>query len=88
MDRAYLDRRIRKIPNFPKEGILFYDVTTLFEDAPAFKKMIDDLGFKIKELPAKVVDVGRKSKVHPFRDAKNMGLELFRLFKEKKSFKK
>ena len=46
------------------------------------------LGFKIKELPAKVVDVGRKSKVHPFRDAKNMGLELFRLFKEKKSFKK
>ncbi|MEK6955280.1 MAG: glycosyltransferase [Nanoarchaeota archaeon] len=46
------------------------------------------LGFRIKELPAKVVDVGRKSKVHPFRDTKNFGLELFKLFKEKKSFRK
>lgn len=43
MDRSYLDQRIRKIPNFPKEGILFYDVTTLFEDGECFKKMIDEL---------------------------------------------
>ena len=48
----------------------------------------DWLGFRIKELPAKVVDIGRKSKVHPFRDAKNFGLELIRLYNEKKSFKK
>lgn len=40
-DLNYFDRLIRKIPNFPKEGILFYDVTTLFEDAEAFKKSID-----------------------------------------------
>jgi len=43
MDRDYLDQRIRKIPNFPKEGILFYDVTTLFEDAACFKKIVDEL---------------------------------------------
>ena len=43
MDKAYLDQRIRKVPNFPKEGILFYDVTTLFEDAECFKKMIDEM---------------------------------------------
>ncbi|MFA6322092.1 MAG: adenine phosphoribosyltransferase [Candidatus Buchananbacteria bacterium] len=43
MDKTYLDQRIRKIPNFPKEGILFYDVTTLFEDAECFKKMIDEI---------------------------------------------
>ncbi|OGY49600.1 MAG: adenine phosphoribosyltransferase [Candidatus Buchananbacteria bacterium RIFCSPHIGHO2_01_FULL_46_12] len=43
MDKAYLDARIRKIPNFPKEGILFYDVTTLFEDAACFKQMIDEI---------------------------------------------
>ncbi len=43
MDREYLDLRIRKIPNFPKEGILFYDVTTLFEDGECFKKMIDEM---------------------------------------------
>ncbi|MAF14282.1 MAG: adenine phosphoribosyltransferase [Parcubacteria group bacterium] len=43
MDRDYLDQRIRKIPNFPKEGILFYDVTTLFEDGEAYKKVIDEM---------------------------------------------
>lgn len=43
MDKAYLDARIRKIPNFPKAGILFYDVTTLFEDAECFRKMIDEI---------------------------------------------
>ena len=43
MDRDYLDQRIRKVPNFPKEGILFYDVTTLFEDAECLKKIIDTL---------------------------------------------
>jgi len=43
MDRQYLDQKIRKIPNFPKEGILFYDVTTLFEDAKCFKQMIDEM---------------------------------------------
>ncbi|MEI6378642.1 MAG: adenine phosphoribosyltransferase [Candidatus Falkowbacteria bacterium] len=41
VDRSYFDERIRKIPDFPKEGILFYDVTTLFEDAAAFKLVID-----------------------------------------------
>ena len=46
------------------------------------------LGFRIKELPAVVVDVNRKSKVHPFRDTKNFGLELIRLFREKSSFKR
>ena len=43
MDRNYLDKRIRKVPNLPKQGILFYDVTTLFEDKEAFKAMIDEL---------------------------------------------
>jgi adenine phosphoribosyltransferase len=43
MDRQYLDAKIRKIPNFPKEGILFYDVTTIFEDKEVFKKIINEL---------------------------------------------
>ena len=43
MDRDYLDQRIRKVPNFPKQGILFYDVTTLFEDGQAYKKIIDEM---------------------------------------------
>jgi adenine phosphoribosyltransferase len=43
MDNKYLNQRIRKIPNWPKSGILFYDVTTLFEDAKAFRGLIDEL---------------------------------------------
>src|SRR5688572_24819123 len=34
---------IREIPDWPKKGILFYDVTTLMKDGPSFKKAIDAL---------------------------------------------
>jgi len=34
---------IREVPNFPKPGILFYDVTTLLKDRAAFKSIIGDL---------------------------------------------
>lgn len=38
-----LKARIREIPDFPKEGILFYDITTLLKDAEAFKKVVDKI---------------------------------------------
>ena len=38
-----LSKKIRTIPNFPKEGILFYDVMSLFQDAAAFRQAVDDL---------------------------------------------
>lgn len=31
------------MPDFPKPGILFYDITTLLKDAAAFRKLTDDL---------------------------------------------
>jgi adenine phosphoribosyltransferase len=34
---------IREVPNYPKPGILFYDITTLLKDRDAFKSVIDDL---------------------------------------------
>lgn len=34
---------IRTIPNFPKPGIMFRDVSTLFRDAKGFQKTIDAL---------------------------------------------
>ena len=34
---------IRDVPNFPREGILFKDLTTLFGDAAAFRAAIDAL---------------------------------------------
>jgi adenine phosphoribosyltransferase len=36
-----LRARIREIPDFPKPGILFYDITTLLKDAKAYKAAID-----------------------------------------------
>jgi len=36
-----LKTRIRHVPDFPKPGILFYDVTTLLRDPQGFKLAID-----------------------------------------------
>jgi adenine phosphoribosyltransferase len=36
-----LKTRIRNVPDFPKPGILFYDVTTLLRDPEGFKLTID-----------------------------------------------
>ncbi|MEZ5319336.1 MAG: adenine phosphoribosyltransferase [Vicinamibacterales bacterium] len=36
-----LKQRIRHVPDFPKPGILFYDVTTLLEDREGFRMAVD-----------------------------------------------
>ena len=38
-----LKTHIRHVPDFPKPGILFYDVTTLLKDAQGFKLAIDSM---------------------------------------------
>ncbi len=38
-----LEDFIREIPDFPKEGILFKDITPLLQDSLAFKQAIDEL---------------------------------------------
>ncbi len=35
--------RIRDIPDFPKKGILFRDITTLLKDAGAFQKVVEKI---------------------------------------------
>ena len=34
---------IREVPDFPKPGILFYDITTLLKDAKALRAITDEL---------------------------------------------
>ena len=36
-----LKKRIRHVPDFPKPGILFYDVTTLLQDGEGFRMAVD-----------------------------------------------
>jgi adenine phosphoribosyltransferase len=38
-----LKARIRHVPDFPKPGILFYDVTTLLRDPAGFRETVDAL---------------------------------------------
>jgi adenine phosphoribosyltransferase len=37
----HLKQIIREVPDFPKPGILFYDITTLLKNAAGFKTVID-----------------------------------------------
>jgi adenine phosphoribosyltransferase len=41
MSAEDLRAKIREIPDFPKPGILFYDITTMLKDAAAFKEAVD-----------------------------------------------
>jgi adenine phosphoribosyltransferase len=38
-----LDAAIRKVPDFPKPGILFYDITSIFTNPAAFKFVVDSM---------------------------------------------
>jgi|SRR5687768_8802131 len=37
----HLKKKIREIPDFPKPGILFYDITTLLCDSQGFRDTVD-----------------------------------------------
>jgi adenine phosphoribosyltransferase len=38
-----LKKLIREVPDYPKPGILFYDLTTLLKDKRGFQKLVDKL---------------------------------------------
>src|SRR5271169_7151681 len=39
----HLKEFIREVPDYPKPGILFYDLTTLLKNAGAFHSLVDEL---------------------------------------------
>ena len=43
-----LKDKIRHVPDFPKAGILFYDITTLLQDATGFRAAIDSLALPFR----------------------------------------
>lgn len=48
MKKIKLENYIRNIPDFPKPGILFRDITTLLKDKQAFREAVDALSNKYK----------------------------------------
>ena len=45
-----LKKMIREVPDFPKKGILFYDITTVLKDKAGFRRIIDALTEQIRPL--------------------------------------
>ena len=43
MDIELLKKGLRTVPDFPKKGILFWDLTTLFKDPEAFRFTVDTI---------------------------------------------
>lgn len=43
-----LAEKIRDVPDFPKPGVLFKDITTLLKDPAAFKQAIDSLALRFE----------------------------------------
>jgi adenine phosphoribosyltransferase len=52
---------IRDVPDFPKKGILFKDITTLLKDARAFKQAIDQLTELVRKYEPHMV-IGMESR--------------------------
>jgi adenine phosphoribosyltransferase len=56
-----LRAKVREVPDFPKPGILFYDITTLLKDATAYKESIDLLTEPFRDRRVDIV-VGMESR--------------------------
>ncbi len=56
-----LRARIREVPDFPKPGILFYDITTLLKEPDAFREVIDQMADQVRDEQIDLV-VGMESR--------------------------
>lgn len=55
MNSENLKKLIREVPDWPKPGILFYDITTLLKDPQGFRTLIDNLYDHYHARPVDVV---------------------------------
>ena len=63
-----LKDRIRHVPDFPKPGILFYDITTLLKDREGFRMAVDAMAAPYRDAGVDVV-VGIESRGFIFGSA-------------------
>ena len=61
MSAQSLRAKIREVPDFPKPGILFYDITTLIREPAAFREAIDLMTEPFRDMGIEIV-VGMESR--------------------------
>ena len=54
-DEDFIKGKIRTVPNWPKPGVMFRDITTLLKDNEGFKKVIDILYNKYKNRDIEII---------------------------------
>jgi adenine phosphoribosyltransferase len=69
----HLKQLIREVPDFPKPGIQFYDITTLLKDKEGFRETIDALGKHYEKTPVDVV-IGIEARGYFFAPAMALAL--------------
>jgi len=69
----HLKKLIREVPDFPKPGVNFYDITTLLKDGKGFHQTVDALDQFYKGRPVDIV-VGIEARGYFFAPAVALGL--------------
>lgn len=85
MSVEMLDKNIRRIPDFPKPGILFYDITSVLVTPEAFKYVIDQMVsiYKDKKIDA-VAGVESRGFIFAAPFAEKLGIPLILIRKKGK----
>jgi adenine phosphoribosyltransferase len=69
----HLKQLIREVPDFPKPGINFYDITTLLKDKHGFRETVDALQEHYRNTPVDIV-VGIEARGYFFAPAMALAL--------------
>jgi adenine phosphoribosyltransferase len=71
----WIKEKIRDVPDFPKPGIIFKDVTTLIKDPEAFTYVVDALSEEAKKLkPTKIAGIEARGFIFGAAVAYKLGL--------------
>src|SRR5437870_5672747 len=85
MDCEPLKKLIREVPDFPKKGILFYDITTLLKDKTGFRSIIDALTEQIRPMkPDTILGIEARGFIFAPALAYNLGAGFVPVRKPKK----
>ena len=69
-----LKKHIRSIPDFPKPGILFYDISTLLAHAKAWHETIEQMAERVKKhKPDVLAGIESRSMTKPVPSARASG---------------